>query len=225
MDFITELLPNVVQLWPKFSLGIVETLEMVGFSLVFIIFFGILLGFFLVVISPGQLYENRVLNNIVPRLVNLLRSVPFVLLIVFLVPFTRLIMGTAIGVKGAIVPIVIALIPFIARQVEQAVFEIDKGVVEMGLSLGLSKPYIILHILLKEARSGIIRILVLSSISLVGYSTMAGVVGGGGIGDLALRYGYARYMGDVTFVSIVFLVALVYAIQGVGNLLLKRLAH
>jgi D-methionine transport system permease protein len=224
-EFLEALMPNVVKYGDKFEVAAIETLQMVFISLVFIVVLGIALGIVLVVITPGHLYGNRLLNAIVPRLVNLLRSIPFVLLIALILPFTRLVAGTAIGVRGAIVPIVIAMIPFVARQVEQAVFELDKGVIEMALSLGLSRLYILFRIILKEARTGITRIIILSSISLVGYSTMAGVVGGGGIGDLAIRYGYARFMGDVTLVSVILLLILVFGLQGIGNVILKRLSH
>jgi D-methionine transport system permease protein len=224
-DVLEAIMPNVIQYQDKLAVATVETLQMVFISLVFIVVFGIALGMLLVVITPGHLYGNQALNAIVPRLVNLLRSIPFVLLIALILPFTRLLVGTAIGVKGAIVPIVIAMIPFVARQVEQAVFELDKGVIEMARSLGLSRAYILFRILLKETRTGITRIIILSSISLVGYSTMAGVVGGGGIGDLAIRYGYARFMGDITIVSVILLLILVFSLQGVGNLILKRLSH
>jgi D-methionine transport system permease protein len=225
MDIITELLPNVVKYWSKMVKAIIETLEMVGISLAFIVVLGIALGIALVVISPGHLYDNRGLNAIVPKLVNLLRSIPFVILIALILPFTRFVVGTAVGVPGACVPLVVAMIPFVARQVELAMLEVDRGVIEMALSLGFSKPYIIFRILLKESRSGIIRVIILSSISLVGYSAMAGVVGGGGIGDLAIRYGYARFMTDITIFSVILLLILVFALQGIGNLILKRLAN
>jgi D-methionine transport system permease protein len=221
---LEKLLPHVFQYWGKIVKAIIETLEMVGIALPIITVAGILLGVWLVVVSDGHLYESRVVNNILPRLVNILRSIPFVILIAVILPFTRFVAGTAVGVPGAVVPMIVALIPFIARQVELALFEVDKGVIEMALSLGISKPYLIFHILLKEGRAGIIRAITLSSISLVGYSAMAGVVGGGGIGDLAIRYGYARFMTDITWFSVVFLLLLVFALQGVGNGLLKKLS-
>jgi D-methionine transport system permease protein len=222
-ELVQELFPNVVKYWAKMVKAIIETLEMVGISLGFIVVLGVALGLLLVVISPGHLYDNRGLNAIIPKLVNLVRSIPFVILIALILPFTRFVVGTAVGVPGACVPLVVAMIPFVARQVELAVLELDRGVIEMALSLGFSKLYIIFRILLKESRAGIIRVIILSSISLVGYSAMAGVVGGGGIGDLAIRYGYARFMGDITIFSVILLLALVFALQGIGNLILKRL--
>jgi D-methionine transport system permease protein len=120
---------------------------------------------------------------------------------------------------------VIAMIPFVSRQVELALQEVDKGVIEMARSMGFSKPYIIFRIILSEGRAGIVRSFVISAISLINLAAMAGVVGGGGIGDFAIRYGYGRMMGDVTIISVIILVALVFAIQGVGNLILKKTAH
>jgi D-methionine transport system permease protein len=223
--FASDMFPNVVKYSGKMIKAITETLEMVGIALPVITLGGILLGVALVVITDGYLYENRLLNAILPRAVNILRSIPFVILIAVLLPFTRFAVGTAVGVPGAVVPMIVALIPFVARQVELSIFEVDKGVIEMALSLGISKPYIIFHILLKEARGAIIRAVTLSSISLVSYSAMAGVVGGGGIGDLAIRYGYARFMGDITFVSVVLLLVLVFGMQAVGNLLLHKFSN
>jgi D-methionine transport system permease protein len=220
-----DIFPNVVKYAGKMGKAILETLEMVGISLPLIALGGILLGIALVVITEGHLYENKALNAVLPRAVNILRSIPFVILIAVLLPFTRFIAGTAVGVPGAVVPIIVALIPFVARQVELSVFEVDRGVIEMALSLGISKNYIIYHILLKEARGAIIRAITLSSISLVSYSAMAGVVGGGGIGDLAIRYGYARFMGDITFMSVVLLLGLVFGLQALGNLLLRKFSN
>jgi D-methionine transport system permease protein len=222
---IAKIMPNVVKYWDRMVKAIFETLQMVGFALPIITVFGILLGVCLVVISKGHIYENRILNETLPRIVNVMRSIPFVILIAVILPFTRFTVGTAVGVPGAVVPMVVALIPFVARQVELSLFEVDRGVIEMALSLGISKPYLIFHILLKEGRAGIIRSITLCSISLVSYSAMAGVVGGGGIGDLAIRYGYARFMTDITFFSVVLLLILVFGLQGIGNLLLKKLSY
>ncbi|GHU35694.1 ABC transporter permease [Clostridia bacterium] len=225
MEILEKFMPNVVKYFDKITTAVYETIAMVFISLVFIIIFGTILGLILVVISPGHLYENKVLNNILPKLINIMRSIPFVLVIALLLPVTRFLVGTAIGIRGAVVPIVISMIPFVARQVEVSVLEVPRGVIEMSLSLGLSKPYIIFRVLLKEGVQGIIRSLTLSSISLVAASTIAGVVGGGGVGDLALRYGYARFMTDMTVVTIVLLLILVFVIQTIGNFLMKRVTH
>lgn len=225
MTFIEKIMPNVVNYWSNFEEAIVETLEMVSISMILIIIFGTLLGIVLVVISEGQLYENRILNQIIPKIVNVLRAIPFVILLALIMPITRFIVGTAIGVRGAIVPLVVALVPFVSRQVELALLETDKGVIEMARSMGYSRPYIIFRIMLKESRAGILRSIVTSTISLVGFSTMAGVVGGGGIGDFAIKYGYGRMMSDITFVSVVAMLLLVFVIQGIGNLIIKYTLH
>lgn len=225
MTFIERIMPNVVNYWSNFEEAIVETLEMVSISMILIIIFGTLLGIVLVVISEGQLYENRILNQIIPKIVNVLRAIPFVILLALIMPITRFIVGTAIGVRGAIVPLVVALVPFVSRQVELALLETDKGVIEMARSMGYSRPYIIFRIMLKESRAGILRSIVTSTISLVGFSTMAGVVGGGGIGDFAIKYGYGRMMSDITFVSVVAMLLLVFVIQGIGNLIIKYTLH
>jgi len=225
MTFIEKIMPNVVNYWSNFEEAIVETLEMVSISMILIIIFGTLLGIVLVVISEGQLYENRILNQIIPKIVNILRAIPFVILLALIMPITRFIVGTAIGVRGAIVPLVVALVPFVSRQVELALLETDKGVIEMARSMGYSRPYIIFRIVLKESRAGILRSIVTSTISLVGFSTMAGVVGGGGIGDFAIKYGYGRMMSDITLVSVVAMLLLVFVIQGIGNLIIKYTLH
>ncbi|WP_051209564.1 methionine ABC transporter permease [Propionicicella superfundia] len=225
MDWIEQWLPNAVRYWPRIVTSLIETLQMVGIALAFVVPLGVLLGILLLVVAPGHLYENRLLDAIVPRVVNLMRSIPFVIMIAVIIPFTRLVAGTAVGVPGAVVPIIVALVPFVARQVELALADVDRGVIDMALSLGFSRPYVIGRVLLKEGRSGIVRALVLSSISLVGYTAMAGVVGGGGIGDLAIRYGYARFMPDITLISLILLLVIVFALQGAGNLVLRRTSH
>lgn len=225
MEFIKSFLPNVVNYWDYFLEAIVETLIIVGISIVLIISIGLLLGILLVIIDDGGICENKALNLIVPKIINVIRAVPFVILLTLLMPFTRAIVGTAIGIKGAIVPLVVCLSPFVARQMEVAIHDVDPGVIEMARACGYSKPYIIFHIILKEAREGIIRVTITSAISLVNTSTMAGVIGGGGIGDFAIRYGYTRMMTDITWVSVIVLLIFIFAIQGIGNMILKKVSH
>ena len=224
MQFIHNTFPNVVKYWKYFVEAIGETLVIVGISIVLIIAIGLLLGILLVIIDDGGICENKILNAIVPKIINIIRAVPFVILLTLLMPVTRAIVGTAIGIKGAIVPLVVCLSPFVARQMEVTLHDVDPGVIEMARAFGYSKPYIIFRILLKEAREGIIRVTITSAISLVNTSTMAGVIGGGGIGDFAIRYGYTRMMTDITWVSVIVLLVLIFAIQGVGNLVLKKLS-
>lgn len=224
-ELLNTYLPDVVKYSDRIITSLYETLTMVVVSFAFVVVLGIALGVLLVVESPGNLYENKVLHAIVPKIVNFMRSIPFVVLIAAILPFTRLIVGTGIGVKGAIVPMVIGHVPFFARQVEQALMEVDPGKIEMAHSLGLSRPRIIHSVLLREARSSLIRITTLMAISQVNLSAMAGAVGGGGLGDMAIHYGYERYMPDVAIVTVLALVAIVYIIQGIGNVALKATSH
>ncbi|MDR3230572.1 MAG: ABC transporter permease [Synergistaceae bacterium] len=198
---------------------------MVGISGSFSLFFGLLTGIVLVVTAQGGLYENKWGNSVVSKVINAFRSIPFVILIAFMVPFTRLVAGTSIGLRGAVPPLVVGIVPFISRVVEQALYEVDKGVIEAARAMGISKPYIIVHILIREALPGIVRALVISFISLIGLSAMAGAVGGGGIGSFAIRYGYARYMTDITIVTVLILLLIVNALQGLGNIAARKMTH
>lgn len=225
MEWLKGIAPNLVDYWDFFTQSIVETVEMVFISLAFVIVFGILLGIVLAVVQDGGLYENKTLNWIIPKIVNVIRSIPFIIFLAMIIPLTRLIVGTAIGVPGAIVPMVLAIVPFVGRQIELALLEVDPGVIEMGRSMGFSKAYIIVRIMLREAQGGIIRSIVLSAISLTSFSAMAGVVGGGGLGDFAIRYGYSQMLTDITWACVIVLLVFVFMIQWVGNLLLKHLTH
>lgn len=224
-DVLQKIIPNIFYYEDRFFTSIKETLMMVGISAVISLFFGLLLGILVVVTSEGKIYENKVINSILSKIINFFRSVPFVLLIALILPFTRIIVGTAIGVKGAVVPMVVAMIAFSSRQFEQVLLEVDDGVIEAGLSMGFSKPYIIYKIILSEARQGLVRTFVICIISLVNYSAMAGTVGGGGLGDFAIRYGYAKYLNDITITCVVLLLILVFAIQAIGNLINKLISH
>ena len=147
------------------------------------------------------------------------------ILVALLVSFTRFLMGTSIGIKGAVVPMIVGIVPFISRLAEQALLEVDNGVIEAAWAMGISKRYIVFHILLPEARPGLIRSFITATISLIGLSTMAGTVGGGGIGSFAVRYGYSRYMNDITLVTVVILVLCVNLIQSLGNRITAKITH
>ncbi|MDR1376715.1 MAG: ABC transporter permease [Synergistaceae bacterium] len=225
IGILAEYFPNVVEFQSDLVKAFKETIVMVSISGSLSLFLGLFAGVFLVVTAPGGLYESKWVNSIVSKTINIFRSIPFVILVAFMVPFTRLITGTSIGLRGAVPPLVIGIVPFISRVVEQALYEVDKGVIEAAMSMGISKPYIIVHILIREALPGIVRALVISFISLIGLSTMAGAVGGGGVGSFAIRYGYARYMTDVTAVTVLILLLMVNALQGLGNIVAKKLTH
>jgi D-methionine transport system permease protein len=220
-----EYFPNVVEMWQDLLKSLGETLVMVGISGALSMFLGVLLGIVLVVSAEGGLYENKGFNSVTGKLINVFRSIPFVILIALMVPFTRLVVGTSIGLRGAILPMVVGIVPFISRVMEQALCEVDKGVIEAARAMGISKPYIVVHILIQESLPGIVRAVVISFISLIGFSAMAGAVGGGGLGSFAIRYGYARYMLDITVVTVLILLLMVNVLQGLGNFIAKKMTH
>ncbi len=199
-----------------------ETLYMVFISTLFTVCFGLPLGIVLVVTSSGHILESKALNKGLSVVVNVTRSLPFIILMIFIIPFTRLIAGTSIGTSAAIVPLVIAAIPFFARIVESALHEVDGGVVEAAIAMGASPFEIISRVLIPEALPSLILGTTITIINLLGYSAMAGTIGGGGIGDLAIRYGYHRFQTDVMFMTIIVLVILVQGIQVTGNLVAQN---
>lgn len=222
---IEQLIPNVIRYHESLIKATIDTLIMVAVSSVIALILGSIVGILIVITQKGHILENPGLNNIICRIVDLVRSMPFVILITLFLPITRLIVGTSIGVKGATVPMILAIIPFVARQIEQAITEVNPGVIEAAESMGLSKRVIIFRIMLKEARAGVIRAVIISIISLLNLSAMAGTVGGGGLGDFAIRYGYGQYMTDITIVTVLILLILVTLVQGGGALLIKKITH
>ena len=222
---IQELIPNVIRYKDSLIKATIDTLIMVGVSSVIALIIGSVIGILIVTTGKGHILENSSVNSVVCRIVDLIRSMPFVILITLFLPITRLIVGTSIGVKGATVPMILAIIPFVARQIEQAISEVNPGVIEAAQSMGLSRRVIIFRIMLKEARAGVIRAVVISVISLLNLSAMAGTVGGGGLGDFAIRYGYGQYMTDITIVTVIILLVFVTLVQGTGGLLIKKITH
>jgi len=199
-----------------------ETARMVGISVGLSVLIGVPLGVFLFVTLRGLFFENRLLNSVSGLIVNVIRSIPFVILLVLLLPFTKWIAGTTIGATAASVPLSVAAIAFYARLVESSLREVDKGTIEAAIALGAKPSFIIWNVLLPEALPGLLRGLTITAISLIGYSAMAGIVGGGGVGDLAIRFGYYRYQTDIMVVTVVVLIALVQGVQLGGDYLAKR---
>ncbi len=199
-----------------------ETFLMLGVSTGFAIVGGVPLGFFLFITQRRLFWENRAANLIGNFLINLIRSVPFVILLVLLLPLTQLLLKTTIGPQAASVPLSVAAIAFYARLVQGSLCEVDPGVIEAAQAFGASPIMIIRSVLLREALPGLLRGLTVTIISLVGYSAMAGIVGGGGIGDLAIRFGYYRYQTGVMIVTVITLVILVQVIQVLGDYLARR---
>ena len=200
-----------------------ETVYMVAVSMVVATALGVPLGVLLSTTGKGGILEARALNKAIGAVVNAIRSIPFIILMVAIIPLTRLIVGTAIGTTAAMVPLIIAAVPFIGRQVETSLQEVPYGLVEAALSMGATPLQIIRRVLLPEAMPSIVAQLSTVVISLVGESAMAGAIGGGGLGDLAIRYGYQRFRPDVMIATVVILIILVQLVQFAGNLLAKRL--
>lgn len=208
---------------PLLTKALGETVYMVVVSMVIATIIGVPLGVLLHTTSKGQILESLAVNRIVSAIVNAVRSIPFIILLVAIIPFTRLLVGSAIGTTAAMVPLVIAAIPFIGRQVETSLKEVPFGLVEAAQSMGATPAQIIWKVLLPESMSSIVAQLTTVIISLVGESAMAGAVGGGGLGDLAIRYGYQRFRPEIMLATVVILIVLVQLVQFVGNTLAKRL--
>ena len=208
---------------PLLTKALGETVYMVIISMAFASIIGVPLGVLLHTTDKGQILENAAINQSIGSVVNAVRSIPFIILMVAIIPLTRFIVGSAIGTTAAIVPLVIASIPFIGRQVETSLKEVPAGLIEAALSMGATPTQIITKVLLPEAMPSIVSQLTTVIIALVGESAMAGAIGGGGLGDLAIRYGYQRFRPEVMLATVVILIVLVQAVQFAGNSLSKYL--
>ena len=208
-----------------FASSLWETLIMVGISGLVGGLLGVPLGVFLRLTDDGGVLENGPVNKLVGWLVNAVRSTPFIILLVAIIPFTRLITGSSIGTAAAVVPLTIAAAPFVARLVEAALREVDHGLVEAAQAMGATTSQIVWKVLLPEALPGIVAGLTITFVSLTGYSAMAGAIGGGGLGDLGIRYGYQRFLPDVMLVVVIILIFFVQVIQSLGDWAVRRLSH
>ena len=217
------MLENVITLLPELWTALGQTLTMLSIGLTAAVLLGGPLGILLFLVADGQSLQHRPLALVLGWFVNTVRSFPFIILLVALVPLTRVIAGTSIGPLAAAVPLSFAAIPYFARLVEQNLREVPRGVIEAAHAMGASEFQIVTRVLLVEARSGLVLALTVLAISFLSYSAVAGVVGGGGIGDLAIRYGYYRFETDIMVVTVAILVLLVQLIQFSGNRLAKRI--
>ncbi len=204
-------------------IGFSDTLYMVFFSLLFAAVIGLPLGILLVITRKGHILENKWVFNILNPIINILRSVPFIILLVALIPFTRLVVGSAIGTNAAIVPLVFYAGPYIARLVENSLLEVDKGIIEAAQSMGATEWQIIFRFLIPEGLSSLVLTFTTATIGLVGASAMAGAVGAGGVGDLALTYGYQRFDTNTMIVTVAALVIIVQLLQSIGNTLARKI--
>jgi len=214
---------DIVTILPELWIALGQTLLMLAIGLGSAVLVGGPLGVWLFLLGPGQSLDNRALFAVVGWFVNLVRSFPFIILLVALVPFTRALTGTSIGPVAAAVPLSFAAIPYFARLVEQNLRDVPRGVIEAAQAMGASDLQIVMRVLLVEARSGLVLALTVLAISFLSYSAVAGVVGGGGIGDLAIRYGYYRFQTDVMVLTVAILVVLVQALQWGGNAIARRI--
>ena len=213
------------QMLALFGQSLWETVVMVGISGVAAALIGIPLGVALRLTDRGGVLQNRAVNVTLGGIVNAVRSTPFIILLVAIIPFTRLITGSSIGTAAAIVPLTIAAAPFIARLVETALREVDAGLIEAAQAMGATTAQIVFKVLLPEALPGIVAGLTITFVTLTGYSAMAGAIGGGGLGDLGIRYGYQRFLPDVMLAVVVVLIVFVQAVQSLGDWAVRRLSH
>lgn len=224
-ELLNKWIPNVMERLPDFWQAIGDTLLMVVWSGVISFVLGLALGVVVTVTRPGGILENRAVYQILDKLINFIRSIPFIILLTAVMPLSRLIMGTAIYVRGSIVPLVFGTVPFFTRQVESALAQVDKGLVEAALAMGSSPLEIVFRVYLRESIAAIARGTTITLISLIGLTAMAGVVGAGGLGDFAIRYGHDRNMTDVTYVTVLVVFLLVSLIQFIGGHIVKKNTH
>ena len=218
MDYVSNF---ISQYGALFAQGTVDTLVMTLASTLFAYIIGVPLGVLLVITAKDGLWPQRALNTVLGWVVNVGRSIPFIILLVAIIPFTRVVVGTSLGVPGAIGPLTVAAIPFVGRMVEQSLAEVDGGLVEAAQSFGANTWQIVCKVMLRESLPSLVRGASITVITLFGYTAMAGAVGAGGIGDIAIRYGYQRYLGDVMIASIVLCVVLVQVFQSIGDLVAR----
>ena len=212
-------------IWRLLWQGTGETLYMVVVAVALAELVGLPLGIILVTTARGHVLESPVVNRVLAMIINVGRSVPFIILMVAIIPFTRRVVGTSIGTTAAMVPLTVAAIPFVARLVETAFKEVDDGVVEAALAMGASPFQIICKVLIPEAMPSLVLGLTITAVNLIGYSAMAGAVGGGGLGDLAVRYGYQRFRGDIMLLTVAILIVLVQIMQTLGDWAANRLSR
>lgn len=211
--------------WPEIWQATLDTLQMLGWSMLFTVLLGLPLGVLLFLTGKRQLLEQPIVYGLLSFLVNVLRSIPFIILLILMIPITVWLIGTSLGVEGAIPPLVVGAAPFLARLVETALREVDRGIIEATQAMGASLWQIVTRTLLPESLPGLIAAATVTAIALVSYTAMAGVIGGGGLGDLAIRFGYQRFQTNVMVVTVVFLLILVQVLQMVGDRLVVKFSR
>lgn len=219
MEFLQEFIEKYGLLLAE---GTWDTLVMTTLSTLFAYVIGIPLGVAVSITAPDGMRPHRIVNMVLGWIINIGRSIPFVILLVAIIPFTRFVVGTSLGVPGAIVPLVVAAAPFVGRMVEQSLAEVDGGLVEAAHSFGASTWQVVTKVLLRESLPSLVRGASITFVTLFGYAAIAGTVGAGGLGDIAIRYGYQRFQGDVMIVSVVLCVVLVQVVQTLGDVIARK---
>lgn len=222
---LNRFLPHVMEKLPELYECTGQTLYMTAVSGLISFVIGIALGIVLIAAKPGGVLQNALVYGTLDKVINLFRSIPFIILLASLIPLTRLVSGTAIGTRGAILPLVFGTVPFFSRQVESALSEVDAGLVEAAQSMGTSPLGIIFRVYLKESIPALARGTTITAVSLIGLTAMAGAVGGGGLGDFAIRYGHQRNQVDITYVTVIILLIFVMILQEIGNFIIKKTTH
>ena len=225
MEWINTLLPNLDRLSGELLKSIGQTATMIGVSGTIAWVLGILVGVLLVTTRPGGILENRAVFTFFDRAIDIIRSIPFIILIVFLIPLSRFLVGTGSGVTGSFVALVFGTVPFFARQVESVLSDIDHGLIEASEAMGFSPVQIIFGVYLKESIPGITRVTMITFVSFVGITAIAGAIGAGGIGDFAIRYGYQMGYRDMIWLTVLIILAVISVFQFFGNLIIRRTTH
>ena len=225
LELLNQFIPNIMDKLPDFWTAILETFIMLGIVGVISLLIGTLFGVIMVVTKKEGILENAILYFLIGKVIDFFRAIPFIVLIFLIAPMTRDIVGTTIGLRGAMLPLAVGAIPFVARQIESALSEVDNGLIEASQAMGCSPLEIIFRVYLKESVPGIIRATTITLITLIGYIAMVGVVGGGGLGDFCIRYGYNSFQFDVIYVCVAVLLLITSLIQGIGNFAIRKTTH
>lgn len=225
MSFIYSIAPHLEALGSELLQCMVQTLQMSLISGVVAFIIGICFGVVLIVTRKGGIFQNTVIYTILDKIIDILRSIPFIILMVLLIPVSRAIVGTALGVTGACVPLIVGTVPFFARQIESVLADVDKGLIEASEAMGFSPVEIVFHVYLKESIPGITRVTMITFVSLIGLTAIAGAIGAGGLGDFAIRYGYQLGYQDMIWITVLLILIIISVFQLIGNIIVKKTTH
>ena len=225
MSFIYTIAPHLETLGGELITSLFQTFQMILVSGVFAFFLGIFFGVLLIATKRGGIMQNVVLYRIIDKAIDVIRSIPFIILMVLLIPVSRAIVGTGSGVKGAYVALIVGTVPFFARQIESVLADVDRGLIEASEAMGFSPVEMIFSVYLKESIPGITRVTMITFVSLVGITAMAGAIGAGGLGDFAIRYGYPMGYTDMSWVTVIIILIIISVIQFVGNVIIRKTTH